>query len=173
MKETNKSVWKLGEILVHQGWLDWTQLEHALEVQRQTGHFIGEIAAQQGFIGKKEASILYLGEILIRNQWVSWEAIGKALFLQREDDRMLGDILLENNWVETNNLYQALAIQHNMPFVDLNQFTIPLEALKLVPRHIALERRILPLQESRFDMKVAGKIEMPLDRLPLRRLQVR
>lgn len=145
MANKDSPIFKLGEIMVQQGWIQWEQLEKALEIQRQTGSMMGDIAAKQGYVGKKEGRILFLGEILIRNGWISWEALEKALRYQQESGKILGDILLEKNWVTKENLYNALAIQHNLPFVKVLEFNIPPEALRLVPRHIALEQKVLPL----------------------------
>jgi type IV pilus assembly protein PilB len=138
-------VWKLGEILVQQGWIRWAQLEEALELQRKTGYMMGDIVVKRGYVGQKEGSILYLGEILVRNGWISWESLESALQIQRENGKKLGDILLENNFVFKQNLYNALALQHNIPFVNLEEFMAQPEAIQLIPRAIAHEQKILPL----------------------------
>lgn len=138
-------VWKLGEILVQQGWLKWAQLEEALEIQRKTGYMMGDIVVKRGYVNQKEGSILFLGEILVRNKWISWEALEGALEIQRESGKRLGDILLERNFVSKIDLYNALAIQHNIPFVKLDEFSAQPEALRLVPARIAIDQRILPL----------------------------
>ena len=138
-------VWKLGEIMLQQGWIEWPQLEEALEIQRKTGYLMGDIVVKRGFLGKKEGSILFLGEILVRNSWISWEALESTLALQRENGKKLGDILLEKNLVSVSNLYNALAIQHNIPFVKVDDFSAQPEALKAIPPYIAFDKRILPL----------------------------
>lgn len=138
-------VWKLGEILVQQGWIRWAQLEEALELQRKSGYMFGDIAMKRGFVSPKEGSILYLGEILIRHGWISWESLERALQLQRENGKKLGDILLQNNLVFKQNLYNALALQHNIPFVDLEEFSAQPEAIQLIPGPLAHEKKVLPI----------------------------
>jgi hypothetical protein len=145
MAGTENYVLRLGEIMVQQGWIRWAQLEEALEIQRKTGYLMGDIVVKRGYMDKKEGSILFLGEILVRNSWISWESLETALEIQRENGKKLGDILLERKMVSSHFLYNALAIQHNIPFVKLDEFSAHPEALQLVPSRVAWDRKIVPL----------------------------
>ncbi|MBI3317435.1 MAG: hypothetical protein HYZ85_05495 [Candidatus Omnitrophica bacterium] len=86
-----------------------------------------------------------LGEILIQNGWVTWDQLEQALTVQKENNRILGEILIENRFVNRPTLYRALAAQYEMAFVELSHFIPQPQAIKMVPKRIAYEYRIMPL----------------------------
>lgn len=92
---------------------------------------------------KKEA--LYLGEILIRNGWLSWEQLDEVLKIQRASGRILGDILLEGRFVKKADLYKALAIQYGTTFVDFSKIRVPDEVVKIIPKQVAYQHKVMPL----------------------------
>ena len=94
---------------------------------------------------RKEFLELKIGEILVRKEWLNQEHLEKCLQIQKEDGRMIGQILVDNGHIGTKKLYQGLALQHNMTFLDLNLVTIPEETLQLIPNRVAHVCRFLPL----------------------------
>lgn len=86
-----------------------------------------------------------LGEILIQNGWVSWDQLAIALSAQRQNSRMLGEILVGSNIITRRTLYRALASQYGMAFIELTHFVPQEHAIRMIPKHVAYEYRIMPL----------------------------
>ena len=95
----------------------------------------------------KEFLSLKIGEILVRKGWLKQEHCDKALQIQKKEEErpLIGKILLENGYVGSKQLYQGLALQHDMTFLDLDLVTIPEEVLRLVPHDVVRTHQVLPL----------------------------
>ena len=67
-------VFHLGEILIQNHWVNWTQLFEALKIQKMTGRILGEILVEKGFVTPKN---LYRGLALQFNlPFVDFDKIG-------------------------------------------------------------------------------------------------
>ena len=138
--------WRLGEILIQNGWITWEQLEKALEMQRSSSaQDMGDILVAKGFLDEKQAQLLNLGEILIRHKLITWDQLTEALKIQKQTGEIIGRVLVKKKFVSEKNLYRALALQFNMTFVDFNKVDIPPETLGLIDKSLAYELRTLPL----------------------------
>lgn len=83
---------------------------------------------------------------MIQKGWLDWGQLEVALALQKQSDcHRLGEILLENRIISPQHLFRALALQFNMPFVDLQHVSVQPEAVVAVPKRIAYEYRLMPL----------------------------
>src|SRR3990167_6636080 len=101
---------------------------------------------------------LQIGELLIERGLVTREQLERALQEQKETKEPLGRILLKLGFVQNEvQLQLALSKQLDTPF-------IPVELLKprmdqrlkeIVPREMALEHLILPLERSGNQLKLA------------------
>lgn len=137
--------WKLGEILVQNGWLTWPQLQKALELQKQTRKVLRRVLLERKMIDRQKEQVLNLGEILVQNGWLDWEKLKTGLELQKRDGRMIGEILVENRLIDRENLYRGLAIQYGKVFVDFSKIQVAQEAIERVPRRLAVDLKIMPL----------------------------
>jgi hypothetical protein len=109
---------RIGELLVREGYLTDTQVEHVLAVQ-QTRHPIppfGELCIELGLVSSavldkilsKHHVPIPLGELLIHLGLVTPEQIQTALSLQKETKKPLGAILVEQKYLTTNILVNIL-----------------------------------------------------------------
>lgn len=154
--ETYKEMpWRLGEILVQNGWISWSQLEKALVIQKQTGREVEDILVDKGYLSRQQAQVLNLGEILIQNKWISWDQLQESLKEQKKSGRIIGKIFLEKGFVSESNLYQALSIQFGVPFVQFEKIQIHKEVLQLIPRAWAEELHVMPLVVERGVVMIA------------------
>ncbi|MDP3920006.1 MAG: hypothetical protein Q8R76_04270 [Candidatus Omnitrophota bacterium] len=87
-----------------------------------------------------------LGEIMVQKEWITWHQLEEALKLQVVTRRLIGEILVERKVVSRRNVYRALAMQHHIPFVDLERSLIEPKALEAVPKWLILTHRIMPLE---------------------------
>lgn len=107
-----------------------------------------------------------LGEILVDLQIVTDDQIAAALYLQRTTGRRLGEVLLEERMVKPRDLVRALAVQFDLPFVDLDERQIDTHLAQLVPRHLASRHRALPVWRS-DDAQIVVAMANPVDVLAI------
>ena len=152
--------WRVGEILLQNGWVTWEHLEEALKIKRAASHpnlplDTSRLSGVMGSGRKKLNSVLNLGEILVRNGWIGWEQLKEALQMQQASGQMLGKIFLENGLVSEKDLQRALAIQFDMPFVDFDKVKILPEMTELLPKAIAYEHCVFPLVRNGSSLLIA------------------
>ncbi len=118
---------KLGDILIQQNKIDSGQLAKGLALQEKwKSRKIGEILLEQGFINRVE--------------------LEEALDLQEHfRSRRLGEILVELGFATHKMIGIALAIQYNVPFIDLS-VQVPDSRLRPIVTKEMMERlRFVPL----------------------------
>lgn len=86
-----------------------------------------------------------LGNLLITKGLLSEAQLKVALNEQRITGELLGETLAKLGFVTSKEIAQALAEQAGLNFVDLDDYTLSDEALKLVPRETAERTGFLPL----------------------------
>ncbi|MFZ5802868.1 MAG: hypothetical protein ACOY3K_07180 [Candidatus Omnitrophota bacterium] len=98
----------------------------------------------------KEAlkTIWRIGEILVRKKRIEWEGLEESLQEQRRTQERLGEILMRKKQISQPLFYQALAEQYGLEFVDLKRVKINPEAVKKIPRSVALKYTLLPIEIS-------------------------
>ena len=88
-----------------------------------------------------------LGEMLRAAGLVSEEQLREGLADQRSRGVRIGEALVRLGHLDETSLARVLAKQQGMPFVDLGKGRVPENVLERVPREIAVEQGILPIQE--------------------------
>ncbi|MBI3609253.1 MAG: hypothetical protein HY204_00955 [Nitrospirae bacterium] len=134
----------LGEILVKQQAIDPKQLEEGLRLQREKA-------------GKK------LGEILVERRMVDPTRLEAALAVQHRQRTMrLGEICAEMGCPD-DQVVRALAIQYNVPFVELSHQTVDPSLRRVVPEEVARRHRVMPLdlQNNVLTIAVADPVDNP------------
>ena len=64
---------------------------------------------------------------------------------QKVTGDLLGDTFVKLGFVSSNEIVQALAEQEGLEFVDLKDYPISEEALKLIPKDTAVNAEFIPL----------------------------
>ena len=90
-------------------------------------------------------SLMTFGEILIASKKISQEELDKALAVQKNTGKKLGKILVEMGMLEEKAVYEFLALQLNIPLIDLNNMPIDPDVIQLVPEKIIRKYQILPI----------------------------
>lgn len=85
-----------------------------------------------------------LDEILLREGLVSEEQIREALLRQKAYGGKFGSQLLYHRFIDEAGLVKALAIQFGCEGVVLSDKEIPDILLQMIPRKVALARRVIP-----------------------------
>jgi len=89
---------------------------------------------------------------------ISRENLEKALELQQQSfvssgpqdkavqkRKLLGEILIENNFVTEEQLLSAFARHCRIPYIKLNKYGLPKDALKSVPENLIIKHKVMPV----------------------------
>ena len=87
-----------------------------------------------------------LGEFLLDAGIISKKQIEVALSVQKTQKIFLGEILQNLNFVTAEEIAHVIAQQQDLPFVDIDQIPIDPDALRLISKELALEKKILPIE---------------------------
>ncbi len=96
-----------------------------------------------------------LGELLIAAGTISEEQLNRALEIQKETKDRLGTVLIENNIITEDQLIESLQMQLGIEYVDLTQVKIPIELASSVPKTIAKQYGVVPVQIVRDEIYLA------------------
>ncbi len=86
-----------------------------------------------------------LGELLMDEGVITQRELNIALSVQKVVKARLGEVMVRLGFVTAKKVGEILAHQVGMEFVDLGLYPPTPEALKLIPRKVAEEYRILPI----------------------------
>jgi len=93
-------------------------------------------------------------DILIRQKVLSPEQVQEAEHMARQTGMKLQDTLVRLGYATGEEVMRAMAEQHGMDYVNLNEVTIPPSVVELVPESVARENAILPLAEEDGMLKI-------------------
>lgn len=96
-----------------------------------------------------------IGDILIQRKLITEEELEVALNVQRITGWVIGKCLISLGFVTSSSLAEALAAQHNVEYINLRKYPIPLDLLKKFPKNLSLEARFLPIDEEDTTIKIA------------------
>lgn len=108
-----------------------------------------------------------LGEILLEQCFLSEQQLDFAL--SESGDAALGARLIEAGIIESSQLAMALSEQFNIPYIDLNDFTVKPELFEFLPGSYAYQYGVVPYKRENghlfvafsdpFDLTIGDKIE--------------
>ena len=110
-----------------------------------------------------------IGDMLIRENLVNDEQLEAALQEQAHTGEFLGEILIRLGYVKEEELLKILAQQFNTRFVDLENVRVNPQVIKLVPRSLVWEYKVLPIDIRTAVLLIA--VSNPLDMWPMSVLQ--
>jgi type II secretory ATPase GspE/PulE/Tfp pilus assembly ATPase PilB-like protein len=87
-----------------------------------------------------------IGEILQSKNLINEAQLQIALVQQKITDELLGDIVVKLGFVSSKEMGQSLAEQAGMEFIDLGQYPLSEEALKLIPKEVAETTGFIPIE---------------------------
>lgn len=100
-------------------------------------------------------------EILLRARTISTDQLTEAKRLAKESGRKVADELVRLGYASADEVMRALAKEHGLDFVNLNEVVIPPSVVELVPESVARENAILPMAEEDGALRVI--VSDPLD----------
>jgi type IV pilus assembly protein PilB len=97
-----------------------------------------------------------LGDILVDRGAASADQVAEAARLQDQTGKRMGVIMVERKWITEAALYQALADQLGLPYVQLRTGLYDPGALALIERDVARRLNVLPLFQVQGVLTVAS-----------------
>jgi type IV pilus assembly protein PilB len=99
-----------------------------------------------------------IGEILVEHRWLTAAQLEEGL---RETTGRIGERLVERGFITEDHLAQALSEQFHLPYVDVQDITVPLELFDYLPASEAYRANALPLGCEDGTLRVA--VSNPLE----------
>jgi type IV pilus assembly protein PilB len=93
-------------------------------------------------------------EILIRKRVISQDQLAEAKKLSKESRKSVAEELIRLGYANGDDVMRAMAQEHGLDFVNLNEVVIPPSVVELVPESVARENAVLPLAEQDGTLKV-------------------
>lgn len=129
-KQSSAPQFKLGELLVREGYLTMDALQKVLNVQQDQklspdGDYkpFGQICIDLGLISrdelqrflKKYEKRIYIGELLVNMGLITQKHVELILRQQKDSGKRFGELLLEQKIITESQLVDALSIQLDVP----------------------------------------------------------
>ncbi len=89
-----------------------------------------------------------LGELLVREKLITPLQLQKAAEEQRNGGGRLGYQLTKMGFIEENELTAFLSKQYGIPSINLYEFDIEPEIIKLIPKEVAQKHQVIPVNRS-------------------------
>jgi len=96
-----------------------------------------------------------LGDLLKREKLLTDEQLKNALDFQKQNGVPMGSALTALGFISESEMAQALSRQLGYPYVDLDQFEVYPDVIKLIPREIAQKYMIMPIHRIRSFLTLA------------------
>jgi len=87
-----------------------------------------------------------IGDLLLQRGLLSKKQLHVALMQQRMTGDLLGDTLIKLGFVSAKEMGIILAEQGGFSFIDLSEFSVSEEALRMVPKEVAEKAQFIPLE---------------------------
>ncbi|MBS1149928.1 MAG: Type fimbrial assembly, ATPase PilB [Myxococcaceae bacterium] len=96
-----------------------------------------------------------LGELLVRENLISVQQLRKAQEEQQKSGARIGTALIKTGAIEESKLTDFLSKQYGVPAINLKDFDIDPEIIKLVPKEVALKHLVIPVNRAGPSLIVA------------------
>ncbi|MEM1024913.1 MAG: type IV-A pilus assembly ATPase PilB [Myxococcota bacterium] len=96
-----------------------------------------------------------LGELLVRENLISLQQLQRAQEAQRKQGGRLGFNLTKLGYIEESELTSFLSKQYGVPSINLSEFEIDPEVIKLVPKEVAEKHQVIPVNRAGASLIVA------------------
>ncbi|HEX2670119.1 MAG TPA: type II secretion system protein GspE, partial [Polyangiaceae bacterium] len=89
-----------------------------------------------------------LGELLVREKLISLQQLRKAQDEQKRSGQNLGYTLARLGFISDGEITNFLSSQYRLPAINLDEYEIDGEVVKLVTKEVCEKHRIIPVSRS-------------------------
>ncbi len=141
--------------------------EILVEKEKVPRHLVDSAVAEQA-LQSRRGRPARIGEILVEAGLATEAQIEAALEEQKtKRGKRLGEVLVEMAVVEESDVARVLARKFHVPFLDLDQMEIQLEALAEVPTELVSRFRILPIATDGEHLTIALSDPLALEAIDM------
>ena len=101
------------------------------------------------------STINRLGELLVREKLISLQQLRQAQDEQRKTGGNLGFALAKLGYISDGEITNFLSAQYRVPAVNLDEYELDADVIKLVSREVCEKHKIIPLSRSGSALVVA------------------
>jgi len=96
-----------------------------------------------------------LGELLVKEQVITPLQLKNAIEAQKGSGARLGHELTRLGYIEENELTSFLSKQYGVPSINLADFDVPPEVLKLIPKEVVTRHQVVPINKTSNTLMIA------------------
>ncbi len=96
-----------------------------------------------------------LGELLVREKLINQVQLHRAMESQRASGGRLGAQLAKLGYLDENELTSFLSKQYGVPSINLSEFEIEGEVLKLLPKELVVRHQAIPIAKAGNTLTIA------------------
>ncbi|MBU1043808.1 MAG: hypothetical protein KJ915_05350 [Candidatus Omnitrophica bacterium] len=154
---TKKSKTKqLGQLLVEKEVITHAQLDQALEIQLKEGGLLGQILIKLGFVTEQqiENSVFEqttnsqkLENVLLEMGIITPEQIKQANELEEKEGSFFAKNIITLGFLSAEDLVSIMVTQFGFPYLQLENYEIDPEIVKLVPQNIAQKFSLIAIDK--------------------------
>ncbi len=96
-----------------------------------------------------------IGEILVRKNFINIHQLEQALKEQKAMGGRLGEALIKLGYVNEEKLIEFMSEQYSVPSINLANFEVDPEVIKLVPRNFCEKHTLIPISKASNTLVVA------------------
>ena len=96
-----------------------------------------------------------IGELLVKEEVITPLQLKKAIDAQKQSGGRLGHELMRLGYVEENDLTAFLSRQYSVPSINLHDFEVEPDILKLIPKDVVIRHQVIPINKSENMLMVA------------------
>ncbi|SVC18796.1 uncharacterized protein METZ01_LOCUS271650, partial [marine metagenome] len=111
-------------------------------------------ALRQAFVEERSA-MAGLGELLVRENMISAQELQEAQNEQKRSGVRLGASLVKLGMLDESKLLDFMSRQYHVPSINLDDFEIDTEVIKLLPEDVATKHQVVPVHKAGASLVVA------------------
>jgi type IV pilus assembly protein PilB len=148
---------RLGRLLVEEGLITEDHLTAALQKQAASQAYLplGRLLLDDRHITARQLALVLersnkrpkLGEVLLRSRAISEAQLQQGLQEQQRSKRPLGEVLVKMGLLTDEVMRQALCLQLDVPYVDLDRVTLDRTLTRLINRNYARRHWLVPIAQ--------------------------
>ena len=96
-----------------------------------------------------------LGELLVREKLITTQQLQKATEAQKTQGGRLGAQLVKQGSINEQDLTNFLSKQYNVPSINLAEFDVDPEVIKLIPKEVSEKHQVVPVNRAGSTLIVA------------------
>lgn len=111
-----------------------------------------------------------LGELLIERGVITRKQLDHALQVQKEKGGLIGQVIVNLGYTSEEAIAQAITAQYGFPYLPLSNYEIDLEVIKIVPKNVALQFCLIPVDKIGTNLTIA--MSDPLNNLAIEDIEL-